>query len=73
MSVRRQKRVSASLFEQRKLAAEAARQQAKKARRSSEYVENNQDEEIEFTRIDQQQQDEMIPLVDTSSNPLEII
>ena len=70
MSVRRQKRNTASLFDQRKLAAEAARQQAKKAKRGSEYMENNQDEEIEFTRLDQE---ETVPLVDSSSNPLEII
>lgn len=70
MSVRRQQRANASLFDQRKLAAEAARLKAKRARRSSEYVESHQDEEIEFTNT---HLEETVPLVDTSSNPLEII
>lgn len=67
-SVKRQKRASASLFDQRKLAAEAARAKANMARRS-EYVERTQDEEIEFTCIGE----ETVPLVESSSNPLEIV
>ena len=68
LSVRRQKRASASLFDQRKLAAEAARAKAKAGRRS-DYVESTQDEEIEFTSVN----DEIVPLMETSSNPLEIV
>jgi len=69
ISVRRLKRVTASLFDKRKMAAREESRKAKEKRRSSEYVESHQDEEIEFSRIDQ----ETVPLVDTSSNPLEII
>lgn len=70
MSVRRQQRATASLFDQRKLALEAARLQVKRNRRSSEYVESHQDEEIEFTNA---RMEETVSLVDTSTNPLEII
>jgi hypothetical protein len=68
LSVRRQKRATASLFDQRKIAAEAARAKAKAARRS-DYVESTQDEEIEFTNVN----DEIVPLMETTSNPLEIV
>jgi hypothetical protein len=60
-SVRGQKRLGASLFDQRKIGA----QQKPRGRRSSDAEE----EMIEFTRVDQ----ESVPLVDTSSNPLEVI
>ena len=68
LSVRRQKRATASLFDQRKLAAEAARAKAKAARRS-DYVESAQDEEIEFTNVN----DEIVPLVQTTSSRIEIV
>jgi hypothetical protein len=60
-SVRRQKRIGASLFDQRKIGA----QQKPRERRSSDAEE----EMVEFIRVDQ----ESVPLVDTSSNPLEVI
>lgn len=74
MNVRRQKRANASLFDQRKQASEAAA--AKRRRRSSDYEEglngsshSNPELEIEFSRIDE----ETVPLVETSSNPLAVI
>lgn len=62
MSVRKQKRVSASLFDQRKQTLKQ-----KKGRRGSDFF--NEEEEIEFTKIDQ----ESVPLVESSSNPLEVV
>jgi hypothetical protein len=59
MSVRRQKRVNSSLFDQRKQAA----QQKNKGKK------HNEEEEIEFTRLDI----ESVPLIESSSNPLEVI
>ena len=70
MSVRRQQRATASLFDQRKLAAEAARLQVKRARRSGEYVEAHQEEEIEFANVCTEETDR---LVNTSTDSLEII
>ena len=61
MSVRKQKRVSASLFDQRKQTLKQ-----KKGRRGSDFF---NEEEIEFTKIDQ----ESVPLVESSSNPLEVV
>jgi hypothetical protein len=61
VQVRRQKVVSASLFELRKRGA----QQKPRYRRSSDAEE----EQIEFSVIEQ----ETIPLVETSSNPLEVV
>jgi hypothetical protein len=65
-SVRRQKRLSASLFDQRK---QGLAQQAKppRGRRNSDVEE---EEVIEFSSMTNQ---EMVPLVVTSSNPLEVI
>ena len=63
MNVRKQKRANASLFDQRK---------NKKSRRSSDYDQegqNNTEHEIEFSRVDE----EVVPLVETSSNPLAVI
>ena len=62
VSVRRQKRLSASLFDQRKQGT----QTRPRGRRDSDAMEV----EIEFSKVDTQ---ETVPLVDTSNNPLEII
>eukprot|EP00934_Nitzschia_sp_Nitz4_P005635 Nitzschia sp. Nitz4//scaffold9_size221794//17256//17974//NITZ4_001315-RA/size221794-snap-gene-0.119-mRNA-1//-1//CDS//3329560908//5625//frame0 len=61
MAVRRQKRSSASLFDQRKMAANARKQ------RPTEEI------EIEFTTPSKKNYEEVIPLMDTSNNPLAII
>jgi hypothetical protein len=66
-SVRRQKRSSASLFEQRKRAAEEARRSAQEKHSNGSHAE---DEQIEFTTIQQQ---EIFPLVAFKSGALEII
>jgi hypothetical protein len=63
-SVRRQKSFSASLFDQRKI----GEQQKPRGRRSSSDAEE-EEEMVEFNRVDL----ESVPLVDTSSNPLEVI
>jgi hypothetical protein len=58
-SVRTQKRLSASLFDQRKLSIVGKQQPPKR-------LWKHQEETVEFTTIPQQ---ESIPLVQTSSNP----
>jgi len=65
-SVRRQKRSSASLFEQRKAAAEEARN-LRETRSSSNHED---DQHIEFASIQQQ---EKVSLLDGKSSTLEII
>jgi hypothetical protein len=68
MSVRRQKRATSSLFDQRKQAAK----QKNKGKKGSDF--SNEEEEVEFTRVDLERLDlEMVPLVESSSNPLEVI
>lgn len=68
MSVRRQKRSSASLFDLRKQGVNG-----KRPLRGSE----SQDIEIEFSNVTSRKGDpsneEVVPLVDTSSNPLAVI
>lgn len=62
MSVKRQKRVSASLFDQRK---ERQQESKRRGRRESDIIQ----EDVELTRMEQ----ETVPLVESSSNPLEVI
>ena len=62
MSVKRQKRVSASLFDQRK---ERQQESKRRGRRESDIIQ----EDVELTRMEQ----ETVPLVERSSNPLEVI
>jgi hypothetical protein len=64
MSIRKQKRVTVSLFDARK---NAAKEKEKQDRRDSDHV--TEEEEIEFSRMDQ----ENVPLMASSSNPLEVI
>lgn len=66
MSVRRQKRFNTSLFDQRK---RAANERNKGKRRGSDF--HNEEEEIEFTNMNNNS--ETVPLVENSSNPLEVI
>jgi hypothetical protein len=66
-SVRRQSRSTASLFEQRKAAADEARTHSREKRGHS----NGMDEEqVEFITV---QQREKTPLIASNSNVLEII
>ena len=62
MSVKRQKRVSDSLFDQRK---ERQQESKRRGRRESDIIQ----EDVELTRMEQ----ETVPLVESSSNPLEVI
>jgi hypothetical protein len=69
MSVKRQKKVSASLFDQRKQAAAPPKPPpTQRGRRDSDAHTNG--EEVEMARIDR----ETVPLLmENSSNPLEVI
>ena len=72
-SARRQKAVTASLFEQRKHGA----QQKPRRRRDSDWErEQEQGDTIEFTQIvpeDGERAEETVPLMETSNNPLEVV
>ena len=68
ISVRRQKRISTSLFDQRK---QQGRNTAATAKRSSECISEN-DDEIEFTPM-MNQQKEKVPLMEIYDNDMEII
>jgi nicotinic acid mononucleotide adenylyltransferase len=72
-SVRKQKRVSASLFDQRKQATNgAAQSNGIPSKKNSSFVTANDDEEIEFTPMTNQER-EMVPLTRISEEDLEVV
>lgn len=65
VSVKKQKRLSFSLFDQRK--QQRANTTANNGKRSSDFV-TEDDEEIEFTPMTNQLQKEKVPLMEISNN-----